>query len=375
MKKSGKFKDVPSLAIVAVCAVALVVTPAYSQVIVYGTELGASGDDIYKIDLATGTASPIFSTGLEPTNSSWPNGNALDAVHNRLYYSTSSDPSKLYFYDFELDTQTLAGELVGLVAGASFYEGKYYYVKNDTDDLYAVSLNADGTVVSVDKKADFASDAKKFYFGDIVITSEGVLYGSAGVRGVSLHEFFKIDLNNGYAYAKIADRHPAVQLAIGSDGALYGHSAGTGEFYMVNRIDGTLTLVGFVTGSKTGKFTDLASGLGYLNIDIKPGSDPNCFNSNGHGVIPVAILGSADFDVSTIDPSTVLLDSQAVRVKGKSGNWGSLEDVNGDGFDDLVVQILDDGIYTPGNTIGVVTAQSYAGVEFRGQDTICITQD
>ncbi|MCK4823424.1 LamG domain-containing protein, partial [bacterium] len=113
-----------------------------------------------------------------------------------------------------------------------------------------------------------------------------------------------------------------------------------------------------------------------IEVDIKPGSYPNCFNSNGHGVIPVAILGSEDFDVSTIDPSTVMLDSQAVRVKGKSGNWGSLEDVNGDGFDDLVVQILDDGVYTQGSTIGIITATSYDGAtSFKGEDSICITQD
>ena len=33
-------------------------------------------------------------------------------------------------------------------------------------------------------------------------------------------------------------------------------------------------------------------------IDIKPGSDPNCFNNDGHGVIPVAILSSTDFDAT-----------------------------------------------------------------------------
>lgn len=44
-----------------------------------------------------------------------------------------------------------------------------------------------------------------------------------------------------------------------------------------------------------------------VEIDIKPGSDPNCFNNDGHGTIPVAILGRADFDVSAIDPGTATL--------------------------------------------------------------------
>lgn len=113
---------------------------------------------------------------------------------------------------------------------------------------------------------------------------------------------------------------------------------------------------------------------GELDVDIKPGSFPNCFNSNDHGVIPIAILGSADFDVTIIDPLTIQLDGQAVRVKGKSGNAGSCEDVNEDGFIDLVVQILDDAAYEAGETTGTVTAQSYDGVLFEGQDSICITQ-
>ena len=119
-----------------------------------------------------------------------------------------------------------------------------------------------------------------------------------------------------------------------------------------------------------------SSGVIEVTIDIKPGSYPNCFNSNGHGVIPVAILGAEDFDVSIIDPASVMLDGQEVRVKGKSGNAGSLEDVNDDGIDDLVVQILDEDFYnTTGITTGILTATSYDGMtSFKGEDSICITQ-
>jgi hypothetical protein len=109
-----------------------------------------------------------------------------------------------------------------------------------------------------------------------------------------------------------------------------------------------------------------------VDIDIKPGSDPNCFNSNSHGVIPVAILGSADFDASTVDPFTVSLDSAGVRVKGESGKAGSLEDVNADGFQDLVVQITDEGGYTSGDTTAILEGYTYDGLPIVGTDTICI---
>jgi hypothetical protein len=44
-----------------------------------------------------------------------------------------------------------------------------------------------------------------------------------------------------------------------------------------------------------------------VEIDIKPGSCPNPLNVNSKGVLPVAILGTEDFDVSDIDVATVSL--------------------------------------------------------------------
>jgi hypothetical protein len=42
-------------------------------------------------------------------------------------------------------------------------------------------------------------------------------------------------------------------------------------------------------------------------VDIKPMSWPNPFNVGSRGVLPVAIMGTADFDVTTVDPLTVML--------------------------------------------------------------------
>jgi hypothetical protein len=58
------------------------------------------------------------------------------------------------------------------------------------------------------------------------------------------------------------------------------------------------------------------------NVDVKPGSCPNSFNVNNRGVLPVAILGSAGFDVSNIDPSTVTLNGVSPN------NSGSISDVS-----------------------------------------------
>ena len=85
-----------------------------------------------------------------------------------------------------------------------------------------------------------------------------------------------------------------------------------------------------------------------LTIDIKPGSDPNCFNINSHGVIPVAILGSDTFDVSNIDQSTLSFGGLEVRIRGNKWPSCGLEDTNGDGLFDLVCQFQDNTDYWSG---------------------------
>lgn len=111
-----------------------------------------------------------------------------------------------------------------------------------------------------------------------------------------------------------------------------------------------------------------------VGIDIKPGSDPNCFNNNGHGVIPVAFLGSATFDATQIDPATAQMNDLAVKVRGKSNKLlAHIEDVNNDGFQDLVVQIEDvDGVFSSGSGTATLTATLFSGVTIYGTDSICI---
>ncbi len=111
----------------------------------------------------------------------------------------------------------------------------------------------------------------------------------------------------------------------------------------------------------------------HVDIDIKPGSYPNAVNTDGTGVIPVAVLGSATLDVNTIDPATVALESMPVKVVGKSSDrlLYSYEDVNGDGILDLVLQIADqDNIFAPGDSTATLTGKLRDGRAFEGSDSI-----
>jgi hypothetical protein len=110
------------------------------------------------------------------------------------------------------------------------------------------------------------------------------------------------------------------------------------------------------------------------DIDIKPGSHPNPINNDGKGVIPVAIFGSPDLDVMFILPWTVELEGMPVKTVGKTDKLlAHYEDVNGDGFDDLVVQIQDmEETFADDATEAFLTGELIDGTLIEGVDEITI---
>lgn len=112
-----------------------------------------------------------------------------------------------------------------------------------------------------------------------------------------------------------------------------------------------------------------------VHIDIKPGSDPNCFNVNSHGVIPVAILGSDTFHVTEIDQGSLSFGGLAVRIRGNKGPLCRVDYSDGDEYLDLVCQFEDNSDYwNPGNGEATLTGTLINGTEFEGTDSICVTQ-
>lgn len=53
----------------------------------------------------------------------------------------------------------------------------------------------------------------------------------------------------------------------------------------------------------------------FMGVDVKPGSCPNPINFTSGGVVPVAITGTADFDVTQIDPATVRLNDIVAPIR------------------------------------------------------------
>lgn len=137
--------------------------------------------------------------------------------------------------------------------------------------------------------------------------------------------------------------------------------------------------IGF--GDYWGSVTDVdnvvvSSLIKTVELDIKPGSCPNPFNpgSSNNGVLPVAVLGSADFDVTEIDPLTVTLGGVAptrfsyedvAEPYDGSAYCGCTED-GPDGFTDMSLKFPHEEI---ASVIGNANKGDYVTLEICGQLT------
>ncbi len=107
-------------------------------------------------------------------------------------------------------------------------------------------------------------------------------------------------------------------------------------------------------------------------LDIKPGSFPNSLNPNSNGKLPAALLGSSTFDISNVDVSSLLLEGVApVRTR--------VEDVDADGYDDLVLKFLTGdlcdalGKPVPGDVLTLkLTGGMSDGNQFFAEDDIMV---
>lgn len=221
---------------------------------------------------------------------------------------------------------------------------------------------------------------------------------------------FTLDCNYSTGMTLVYGRYGPVDETddVFFDGFLEGLAGNTGGNYGLNNFilgpvsagPHTVTLTYRPSGpNEDGHYIDFvrldgaADSTCEIGIDVKPGSFPNCMKLDGHGVIPVAILGSDVFDVSTVDQESLLfgddigtlgLEGLAVRIKRNGELQCAIEDVTGDftstpegepdGYDDLVCKFLDaDGVefVTDGGS-AVVTGSINGGPRtILGSDTVC----
>ncbi len=133
-------------------------------------------------------------------------------------------------------------------------------------------------------------------------------------------------------------------------------------------------------------------------IDIKPSSCPNPLNVGSKGVLPVAVLGTYDFDVTTIDPASIRIklnseDDGVAPVRWNyedvatpfEGELCDCHDLNGDGLMDLTLKfktqevvalsLEDHGGETLPLTITGNLKEEDGGTAIEGQDCVWVLED
>ncbi|MGH7303512.1 MAG: hypothetical protein ACRELZ_09495 [Candidatus Rokuibacteriota bacterium] len=112
-----------------------------------------------------------------------------------------------------------------------------------------------------------------------------------------------------------------------------------------------------------------------VSIDIKPGSFPNSINLTSSGKVPVAIYGTAAFDVRAVDPATVTLAGARVAAHKRGDPMASLEDVDGDGIPDLVLHFSTvELVLSVEDTEAVLQGRTVDGRLLRGVDSVRIVR-
>lgn len=108
-------------------------------------------------------------------------------------------------------------------------------------------------------------------------------------------------------------------------------------------------------------------------IDIKPDSYPKSINLATAGTLPVAIFGSPNFDVTTIDPMSLTLAGAGLKLKVNGELQFSFEDLNHDGSTDLLIHLLAKELsLAPGSQTAILEGETMDGMAIRGSDTVRI---
>jgi len=121
-----------------------------------------------------------------------------------------------------------------------------------------------------------------------------------------------------------------------------------------------------------------SAGVQIVPVDIKPNSCPNVINVHANGVLPIAILGTEDFDVTQIDLDTLNIpfvrtniEDVATPFDGVPENQFTCTTDGPDGFNDLVIKIsMDDIACLSDGVVGVlgVSGELLDGTPFFGED-------
>jgi hypothetical protein len=248
---------------------------------------------------------------------------------------------------------------------------------------YSVGLYGENVVIGAPLKGDWAGAA--YIFGrdgagawnlrTKLVGSDGnaddlfgwsvCLEASTAVIGAFGHEAKGDRAGTAYVYRRNAGNWPETTKLLGSDSKRYDRFGSAVSISHGTLIAGAPGDADFGYGSGSVYVFGLVA---QVDIDVRPYNRHNRVIPWSSGLLPVAILGSADFDALQVDLATVRFGPSGASPFHRLA-WA--RDVNRDGYTDLLVMFrVRDAGFARGDTEAVLTGSTYDMQAFEGTDSI-----
>jgi hypothetical protein len=235
---------------------------------------------------------------------------AFDDSSNTLY-SWESNSDSLCTIDINTGIHTIIGGGGGLPSDTMVH---CLAISPNTNDMFAMSYS--GNLYQVDKTNGYRTHIGKVsslsHVHGFTFSPDGVPYCS-DTTIPNGSQLFTLNTETAEAsFVANIQREYVISLDFDMNGTLYGADSGTGQLGIIDTTNGDWTYagsVGRIPGMAFGSIPELSALR--VSVDIKPQSCPNPLNVYSEGVLPIAILGSEEFDVNTIDAVSVRLNGVA----------------------------------------------------------------
>ena len=328
--------------------------------------------------------------------------NAVDVTSNGSILAASADLQEIH--RLEIDETGLAPELVHSGYLLEYGANNVY---STPDGQYGIAVRVSGEVISF-STADMLPIDASFVIGDASMS------GEISTDGTKIY-VRSINLGNLTGYVTVFDLDPLTGL-LGDEPSLVFPVAGAPPNVSADRIfiyfgidqlalspDNSvvyvperdqITLYDAVTGAP---LEEIGSDYSYIRgatgidiqglapaeensidvlVDVKPGAEINSVSLRGKGRLPVAVLGSQLLSVSELDVASLVI-GDPLLAESVGAVKTSYEDVNFDGYEDLVIlfdlgEMVSSGAIDQSSGFLLLSGSTLNGVAIIGADSVRI---